>query len=133
MCVCSLPLDPPQVFPLLEQGVLAAGLGRTIGIVSFHPAYEVPPPAILAKRRFGHMHSLATLRRWLAEHDPQLEVRLPESTLASAAAEMRRTPNAVINVLWSRQLEVAETKRRSSVLYSNNIARILAARGEEAG
>ena len=112
-----------HIFPLLEDGVIAAGLGRTIGIVCFHPNYEVPSAAHLAKHRFGHMHSVATLRRWLGEHQPALEDHLSDHSLGEAAAQMRRSPNAVINVLWSRQLEVAEEKRRSSLLYSNNIAR----------
>lgn len=114
------------IFPLLESGVIAAGLGRTVGIVCFHPAYDVPSPAYLAKHRFGHMHSLATLRRWLREHEPHLESGLSDGDLSTAAAQMRRSPHAVINVLWSRQLEVAEAKRRSSLLYATNIARILA-------
>ena len=33
----------------------------------------------------------------------------------------------MVNVLWSRQLEVAEGKRESSRLYATNIARLLAA------
>jgi hypothetical protein len=114
------------IFPLLGNGVIAAGLGRTIGIVCFHPAYAVPSAAYLAKHRLGHMYSLATLRRWLREHQPQLEDGLSDGDLSAAAAEMRRSPHAVINVLWSRQLEVAEAKRRSSLLYATNIARILA-------
>jgi hypothetical protein len=28
------------IFPLLENGVVAAGLGRTVGIVCFHPAWH---------------------------------------------------------------------------------------------
>ena len=30
------------VFPLLESSVLSAGLGRTLGIVCFHPEYSTP-------------------------------------------------------------------------------------------
>lgn len=119
-----------EVFPLLESGVLAAGLGRTLGIVCFHPGYTVPSPMHLARNRFGHMRSLGTLRGWLREHAPALEGTLSEGALASAAEEMRRTPNAVINVLWSRQLEVAEAKRRSSLLYATNLARILALKSQ---
>ena len=54
-----------DVFPLLEESLLACGLGRTLGIVCFHPSYTTPPPAFLARRRFGHMHGLPTLRGWL--------------------------------------------------------------------
>ena len=40
---------------------------------------------------------------------------------------MRRSPHAMVNVLWTRQLEVAEQKRRSSRFYASNIVRIVAA------
>uniref|UniRef100_A0A6V2VCB8 Uncharacterized protein n=1 Tax=Emiliania huxleyi TaxID=2903 RepID=A0A6V2VCB8_EMIHU len=84
------------VFPLLEASVLAAGLGRTLGavlrsppavvaqaprsyprlieagIVCFHPQYETPSDAWLARHRFGHMHSPSKLRRYLREHDAAL-------------------------------------------------------------
>lgn len=52
------------VFPLLEETLLICGLGRKLGIVCFHPAYNTPSPAFLARHRFGHMHGLPTLRRY---------------------------------------------------------------------
>ena len=43
------------IFPLLEETILACGLGRTVGVVCFHPAYAIPPPEFLARHRFGHI------------------------------------------------------------------------------
>lgn len=114
------------VFPSLESSVLAAGLGRTLGVVCFHPRYATPPPSFLARQRFGHMHGGPTLRRYLQEHEPALSAGTTDDELAWAGAYMRRSPHAMINVLWSRQLEVAEQKRRSSLLYATNLARCLA-------
>lgn len=187
-----------DVFPLLEETALAAGLGRTLGIVCFHPAYQVPSPEFLARHRFGHMHGVPTLRRWLEQasapssrgahrrvplsrpptrrrhahartppppcapspsvstrtrthvplrvlrssaratlscpranaprqHSPALSDETDDEALGWAGSYMRRSPHAMVNVLWSRQLEVAEGKRESSRLYATNIARLLAA------
>ena len=124
------------VFPLLEASVLAAGLGRTLGIVCFHPQYETPSDAWLARHRFGHMHSPSKLRRYLREHDAVLaastaraasrggrgrwsshgviysrQARSSESDLRWAGSYQRRSPHALINVLWARQLEAAELRR----------------------
>ena len=115
------------VFPLLECSVLSAGLGRTLGIVCFHPDYSTPDAAYLARHRFGHMHSTERLRRWLAEADPPLSDRTDDSLLHWAGSYQRRSPHAMINVLWAEQLEVAETKRKSKVLYSRNVAKVLQA------
>ena len=115
-----------EVFPALEASVLAAGLGRTLGVVCFHPRYVTPDAAFLARRRFGHMHGLRTLRRWLDEREPQLSRRTDDEELAWAGAYMRRAPHAMINVLWSRQLEAAEEVRTSSALYASSVARCLA-------
>ena len=41
------------------------------------------------------------------------------------AQVQRRSPHAMINVLWAEQLEVAETKRKSRTLYSRNVAKVL--------
>jgi len=114
------------IFPLLEESLLSAGLARSLGVVCFHPRYEIPLPTWLARHRFGHMHSLATLRRWLHTHEPKLSAETTEERLAWAGAYMRRSPHAMINVLWSKQLEAAETKRSSSKLYATNLARCLA-------
>ena len=113
------------VFPLLESSVLSAGLGRTLGIVCFHPEYSTPDAAYLARHRFGHMHSTDRLRRWLDEADPQLSARTDDGLLHWAGSYQRRSPHAMINVLWAEQLEVAETKRKSRTLYSRNVAKVL--------
>ena len=39
---------------------------------------------------------------------------------------MLLSPHASINVLWARQLEQAEQKRKSSLLYTRNVRRALA-------
>ena len=120
-----------EVFPLLETTLVASGLSRTLGIVCFHPEYATPPTSWLATHRFGHMHSDATIRGWVAAEDPSLSERADDETLGWCAAYQRRSPHATINVLWSRQLEVAEVKRRSPALYTRNIERCLAAGREE--
>ena len=115
------------VFPLLESSVLSAGLGRTLGIVCFHPEYSTPDAAYLARHRFGHMHSTDRLRRWLDEADPPLSARTDDGLLHWAGSYQRRSPHAMIKVLWAEQLELAETKRKSRVLYSRNVAKVLQA------
>lgn len=115
-----------DIFPTLEASVLSAGLGRTLGVVCFHPEYATPPPSFLARQRFGHMYGVPTLRKYLEMHEPELAAATTDDELAWAANYQRRAPHAMINVLWSRQLEAAESKRTSSLLYATNIARCLA-------
>ena len=106
--------------------MLASGLGRSIGVVCFHPKYEIPSQKFLARRPFGHMRSTEKLRRWLRESD---EESLPsDDEIAWAGAAMRHSPHATINVLWASQLEAAEGKRKSAQLYSANVRRLLASR-----
>ena len=114
-----------RVFPLLEESVLAARLGRTLGIVCFHPAYSTPDAAWLARHRFGHMYAPATLRRYVEEHDAELAAASSDDDLRWAGSYQRRSPHAMINVLWARQLEQAEQKRKSSLLYTRNVRRAL--------
>lgn len=113
------------VFPALEASVLAAGLSRTLGIVCFHPEYDTPPVAWLATHRFGHMHSDARLRAWVDELEPELSAATSDELLHWAGSYQRRSPHAVVNVLWARQLEAAEGKRKSSRLYAANLRRCL--------
>ena len=113
------------VFPLLEASVLAAGLGRELGIVCFHPSYVTPDEEWLVKHRFGHMHAARKLRGYVKQHEPELAESLSDEQLSWAGAYQRRSPNAMINVLWARQLEQAEQKRKSSFLYTRNIQRAL--------
>ena len=118
-----------EVFPALEESVLASGLGRSIGVVCFHPKYEIPSQKFLARRPFGHMRSTEKLRRWLASSDEELSAETSDEELAWAGAAMRHSPRATINVLWASQLEAAEGKRKSAQLYSANVRRLLASRG----
>ena len=113
------------VFPLLEESVLSARLGRELGIVCFHPSYVTPNEQWLARHRFGHMHAPAKLRRYVGEHDPELAATITDDELLWAGSYQRRSPHASINVLWARQLEQAEQKRKSSLLYTRNLQRAL--------
>ena len=113
------------VFPLLEASVLAAGLGRTLGIVCFHPRYETPSEKWLATHRFGHMYAPATLRRYCAEAGADDLAALPDDDLLYYSSYMRRSPHATINVLWSRQLAAAERRRESAGFYARNIRRLV--------
>ena len=149
------------VFPTLEASVLAAGLGRELGIVCFHPHYETPDERWLARHRFGHMHvrergrsnvgatrtfrradhrlqprshvwrapvsaqAPAKLRGYVRAHDAELAEACSDDDLLWAGSYQRRSPHAMINVLWARQLEQAEQKRRSSLLYTRNVQRAL--------
>jgi hypothetical protein len=115
------------VFPLLEAAVLAAGLGREIGIVCFHPEYVTPSTEWLARHRFGHMYSPQKLRTYVEEHDSELAARTSDAELLWAGSYQRRSPHAAINVLWARQLEQAEQKRKSSMLYTRNVRVVLSA------
>ena len=115
------------VFPTLEATLVAAGLSRKLGIVCFHPCYSTPDATYLAKHRFGHMHSTERLRRWLDDVDAPLSRRVSDEELHWAGSYQRRSPHATINVLWARQLEVAETRRDSPSLYTRNLRRALQA------
>ncbi|GMI63180.1 hypothetical protein ScalyP_jg5187 [Parmales sp. scaly parma] len=110
-----------RLFPVLEASILAAGLGREIGIVCFHPGYLTPAPDHLSRNPFGHLPSTKKLRSWLDEHDERFSSSMNDDELTLAASYQRKSPHAMINVLWSRQLEVAEQKRKSSLLYTQNI------------
>ena len=71
------------------------------------------------------MHGLPTLRRWLDEHEPLASESLSDDELHWAGSYIRRSLHAMVNVLWSRHLEVAEQKRRSSRFYASNLVRIV--------
>jgi len=131
-----------DVFPALEASVLASGLGRKLGVVCFHPAYDTPSPAFLRRNRFGHMHGPSKLRGWVdgardrgallqglgSESAGKAEgegTAVVDEALQWAGSYQRRSPHAMINVLWSRQLEVAETRRASDNLYVRNVRRLL--------
>ena len=120
-----------EVFPVLEASLLASGLSRQLGIVCFHPEYETPSAQYLARHRFGHMHSQDRIRSWVQSERPDLSKATSDETLAWAAAYQRRSPHAVINVLWAAQLEAAEQRRTSSRLYTRNVG-VAIAGGREA-
>ena len=74
--------------PRARGSVLASGLGRSIGVVCFHPKYEIPSQKFLARRPFGHMRSTEKLRRWL-----ERTRTLPsDDEIARAGAAMRHSP-----------------------------------------
>ena len=99
-----------EIFPALEATLLAAEASRELAIVCFHPDYATPDPEWLATHRFGHMYAPPTLRRWLEDADADLAGALDDDDLQYLGSYMRRTPVATINVLWSAQLEAAETR-----------------------
>jgi len=103
-----------RLFPVLEASILAAGLGREIGIVCFHPGYLTPAPDHLSRNPFGHLPSTKKLRSWLDEHDERFSSSMNDDELTLAASYQRKSPHAMINVLWSRQLEVAEVSEREA-------------------
>lgn len=124
-----------KVFPVLEESLLAAGLGRELGIVCFHPSYETPGLEFLRRHRFGHMHHASKLLRWV---DAAPDARELREALAKAGGKggaeagakwaggyQRRSPHAMINVLWAGQLEAAEGVRESEGLYVRNLRRLL--------
>lgn len=118
------------VFPMIEASVAAAGLESFLGVVCFHPFYVTPDEGWRSANKFGHMHSKQRLREYLDEHDPPLSSATGARELGWAGDYQRRSPHATINVLWASQLEIAETRRRSSSLYARNLRTTLR-RGEE--
>ena len=60
------------------------------------------------------MHSTARLRRWHEAVDAPLSRTLSDDEVHWAGSYQRRSPHATINVLWTRQLEVAERRRNSA-------------------
>ena len=121
------------VFSLLEQGVVAARLEASIGVVCFHPQYQVPDGTTWPG--FGHMHSVKRLQGWVQEDkrsrsqkkkDAEEGIECPvqalsETDVAAGGAWQRRTPHATINVLRADQLAQAESRRNTPELYKRNI------------
>jgi hypothetical protein len=105
------------VFAMLEAGVMAASLEKTVGVVCFHNNYATPDGS--SWPGFGHMHSVPRLEQWLSVHDPTADLTTEE--VAAGGAWQRRTPHATINVLRADQLEAAEGRRATGILYSDNI------------
>lgn len=110
------------VFLILETTVSVAKAEPLIGIVCFHPQYKTPDGTTFPG--FGNMHSVPRLKKWLTESNKDLANMLTEEDIAAGGAFQRRTPFATINVLRAEQLEAAEKKRSSTILYSKNIERL---------
>lgn len=82
---------------------------------------------------FGHMHSVPRLKKWYNQHSSSSTVAtdpLSDNEIAAGGAWQRRTPHAVINVLRAEQLEAAEGRRSTGILYERNI-RVLVGNEEE--
>ena len=116
------------VFAMLEAGVSAIQAEEVIGVVCFHPEYVTPDGSTFPG--FGHMHSLPRLKKWFNEFTSSS--KLTDNEIAAGGAWQRRTPHAVINVLRAEQLEAAEGRRESGILYERNI-RVLVGREEGIG
>lgn len=110
------------LFAMLEAGVSSAGAEPLIGVVCFHPDYKTPDGQ--SWPGFGHMHSVPRLSKWLKENDDELYNIVDEGDISAGGAFQRRTPHATINVLRAEQLEAAEGRRSTGILYSMNIRRL---------
>lgn len=115
------------VFAMLEAGVVAAGAEKEVGVVCFHPRYATPDGK--SWPGFGQMHSVPRLQKWLAESDSFHEDFLTEEDVAAGGAWQRRTPHATINVLRADQLEIAEKRRATGNLYTENILKLVGSNG----
>uniref|UniRef100_A0A7S1CXD3 Uncharacterized protein n=1 Tax=Cyclophora tenuis TaxID=216820 RepID=A0A7S1CXD3_CYCTE len=139
------------VFALLETGVLAAQASSQVGVVCFHPRYATPDGTTWPG--FGHMHSVPRLEAWVADDQyagkdeqgniirkkkiklkktgAELETGSTTTTslstedVAAGGAWQRRTPHATINVLRADQLEMAESRRDTPLLYRRNIRKLM--------
>lgn len=116
------------VFAMLEAGVGAIQAEEMIGVVCFHPDYATPDGSTFPG--FGHMHSLPRLKKWYNQFTSSGQ--LTDNEIAAGGAWQRRTPHAVINVLRAEQLEAAEDRRQTGILYERNI-RVLVGREEGIG
>jgi hypothetical protein len=118
------------IFAMLEAGVLAAGAESEVGVVCFHPRYATPDGS--SWPGFGQMHSVPRLEKWYRESSTSssssssaTDIELTTEQIAAGGAWQRRTPHATINVLRADQLEVAETRRKSGNLYTENINKLV--------
>lgn len=116
------------VFAMLEAGVSAIQAEEIIGVVCFHPEYATPDGSTFPG--FGHMHSLPRLKKWYNQFTTSTP--LSDNEIAAGGAWQRRTPHSVINVLRAEQLEAAEGRRDSGILYEQNI-RVLVGRDDGIG
>lgn len=119
---CDFSLWAGPLFAMLEAGVSSARAEPLIGVVCFHPEYKTPDGQ--SWPGFGHMHSVPRLSKWLKENDEEIYNTVDERDVSAGGAFQRRTPHATINVLRAEQLEAAEGRRSTGILYSMNIRRL---------
>jgi hypothetical protein len=127
------------IFAMLEAGVVAAEAESQVGVVCFHPQYATPDGK--SWPGFGHMHSVPRLEKWYRETTTELSFpgsppsessescMLTTEQIAAGGAWQRRTPHATINVLRADQLEVAESRRVSGKMYTENIDKLVGVNG----
>jgi hypothetical protein len=124
------------IFAMLEASVIAAQAEAEIGVVCFHPKYATPDGK--SWPGFGHMHSVPKLEKWYKEcKDSTAATRgttmvfsdLNSEEIAAGGAWQRRTPHATINILRAKQLEMAESRRESAKMYTENIEKLVGING----
>ncbi|KAG7338188.1 DUF1415 domain containing protein [Nitzschia inconspicua] len=123
------------IFAMLEASVVAAQAESEIGVVCFHPRYATPDGK--SWPGFGHMHSVPRLEKWYNEYKETAAKTAKTITLSDLTSEQiaaggawqRRTPHATINVLRAKQLEMAESRRESAKMYTENIEKLVGAHG----
>jgi Protein of unknown function (DUF1415) len=123
------------IFAMLEASVVAAQAQAEIGVVCFHPKYATPDGK--SWPGFGHMHSVPRLEKWYKEYKDTAAktgstITLSDLSLdeiAAGGAWQRRTPHATINVLRAKQLEMAESRRESAKMYTENIEKLVGTNG----
>ena len=132
------------IFAMLEAGVVAAEAESQVGVVCFHPLYATPDGK--SWPGFGHMHSVPRLEKWYrettnesafpgsslessSESSSEESCMLTTEQIAAGGAWQRRTPHATINVLRADQLEVAESRRVSGKMYTENIDKLVGVNG----
>jgi hypothetical protein len=110
-------------FAILQATVTAAREEKQLGVVCFHPYYQIPDGSTWPG--FGQMHSVPRLQSWCNEAPRSWD------EAAAGGAWQRRTPHATLNLLRADQLAVAEARRDSSQLYPENIAKLVDGIGVE--
>jgi hypothetical protein len=130
------------IFAMLEASLVAAHAEAELGVVCFHPKYATPDGS--SWPGFGHMHSVPRLEKWYNEYYQSVgkdagqqqegwssssSCPLTREQIAAGGAWQRRTPHATINVLRANQLAIAESRRQSAKMYTENIEKLVGANG----
>lgn len=124
----DFPLWSGPMFAMLETSVAAIMEAQAeIGVVCFHPHYKIPNEQS-GFPGFGQMHSITKLQSFVVVQDSTKT--LTRNDIAAGGAWQRRTPHATINVLRADQLQQAEGRRNTGLLYARNI-RVLTDLGSE--